>query len=142
MTYPSIQLDVGLVERIYEVTHADPGLSTEVVDFRFLRRHPTFVAIPGHIGLLKVQEFSWKGLQQCYFPIKDPQPFLKRKSANGYTKILSLGVVVAIRAVVVATTITTGTTNSITKLWIWTAIRIYIDNSMHTNSQLRSNAMR
>ena len=51
-----------LVERIYEVTQADPGLPTEVVDFRLVGRHAALVAIPGNMSFLKVQELLWKGL--------------------------------------------------------------------------------
>ena len=61
MTYPFIQPDVELDERIYEVIHAALRLFAEVVEFGFMGRHTTFVAISGHIGFLKVEEVFGKG---------------------------------------------------------------------------------
>ena len=50
-----------LNERIYEVIHAALGLFAEVVDFGFMGRHTTFVAISGHIGFLQAEEVFGKG---------------------------------------------------------------------------------
>ena len=55
MAYPFEQLGVELSDRIDEVIHGVLGLPTEVVNFWFMGRYTTFGAIPGHIGLLKVQ---------------------------------------------------------------------------------------